>query len=165
MTGLSTPFGPERASGRLAAALVLAAAVAAAAQAIVTFEHGWWLVAYLVLVGGLAQLLLSPGAGWLASRTQAPRSPARRRWWAIGLWNTGAVAVPAGVLTSDASLVLAGSLLLLAALAVFATDLRWTAGRARYPAPAWKRAQCALIVFLAVSVLVGAHLGNALPFR
>ena len=102
-------FDPLHASRGSALAFLLAAAVVALWRADTPFAHGWWLVAYLALVGGCAQLLLGPGREWIATQIGATLPSARWRRWEIGLWNTGTFAVPAGVLTDSASPVLVGS--------------------------------------------------------
>lgn len=161
----SARFEPPRASRGSALAFLVAAAVVAVWRADTPFAHGWWLVAYLALVGGWAQLLLAPGREWIAARIGATLPSARWRRWEIGLWNTGTLAVPAGVLTASPSAVLAGSVLLLAALALHAAGLRRTALRARRPARGWGRAYYALVVSLSASVFIGASLAEALPWQ
>jgi hypothetical protein len=85
------------------------------------FEHGWWLVAYLALVGALSQLIL--GAGQLTLAADLPRTSLSHR--TVGaelvLWNVGAAVVPFGVFTETPTVVAAGSVVLLAALALFAS--------------------------------------------
>jgi hypothetical protein len=128
-----------------AAAFMVAAIVAALVRAIVPFAHGWWLVAYLLLVGGVAQVLL----GYGASPPTRHRSSGARFW----LWNAGTVAVAISDLSGAPAGVLAGSLVLLAALTLFA---RHGARRGPY---------LLLILFLAGSVLVGCFLGHAFPWH
>jgi hypothetical protein len=84
------------------------------------FDHGWWLVAYLVLVGGLSQFIL--GAGQLALGAAFATVPAGQRLLAgeLVLWNLGAVLVPVGVFAGAPGVVALGSAVLLAALALFA---------------------------------------------
>jgi hypothetical protein len=158
-----TPF-PERAFGWCAAAFAAAAAITAAVHAISSIPHGWWLVAYLALVGGLSQSLLGTGLAALVSRSGSHRPGAAATWSQLGLWNAGTVMVAIADLGGAPGGVLAGSALLLAALGMFAAALRRTRASARRPVPvAWISGYVLLIVFLAGSVLVGAGLAEALP--
>jgi formate hydrogenlyase subunit 3/multisubunit Na+/H+ antiporter MnhD subunit len=127
------------------AAFIVAAIVVALIRAIVPFPHGWWLVAYLLLVGALAQVLLGSGTA-----TSAGGRRLDARFW---LWNAGTVAVAVGDPLGAPAAVLAGSVALLAALALFASD---AARRAAY---------LLLIIFMAGSVLVGCFLGRAFPWQ
>ena len=68
-----------------ATCFLVAAVAAAVTRAVVSYAHGWWLVAYLLLVGCIAQALLGTGAPLRASRTGAfvrlpdtPRVPSMR---------------------------------------------------------------------------------------
>ena len=58
-------MGAARCNGRafvaFAAAFLVAAGVIAVIHASCPMAHGWWLVAYLSLVGGVSQSLLGPG--------------------------------------------------------------------------------------------------------
>ena len=119
------------------------------------FGHGSWLAAYLVLVGGISQLVL--GAGRLVLRTPSP-TPARLRAQ-LALWNLGSLAVPAGVLADASTLVTVGSVALLWALALFAAGATGVRREARHRAAAY----VAVVVCLAVSVVVGSALADAIP--
>lgn len=137
------------------AAWIAGGGIAAAVNSASAFQHGSWLAAYLVLVGGMSQLAL--GAGLLL--LHAPPSPARVAYVRLGLWNLGTVLVPAGVLLDAAGLVSAGSFVLLGALLLFCS------GTLR--APSRVRALMYYVVALALagSVLVGSALGDAVPGR
>jgi len=149
---LLTPTRVEASSPRrspspaiAAAAFAVASIVVALVRTAVPFAHGWWLVAYLLLVGGVAQVLLAYGA--------SPAGHARSSRSSFWLWNAGTLAVAISDLLGAPAGVLAGSLALLAALALFAA-------RARRRAP-----YLLLILFLAGSVLVGCFLGRAFPWQ
>jgi hypothetical protein len=88
-----------------AAALVslVAAAVAIAVLVAEPFDHGGWLVAYLVLVGFLAQLLLGRGQAAVLSAGGLPAPPRGVRLAQALLWNLGVIAVPVGVLAETGS--------------------------------------------------------------
>jgi hypothetical protein len=146
------------------ASLSLAAAVlAAAVRAIEPFAHGIWLVAYLFLVGFLAQLLLGRCQATLraAGRTRTAAPPIGAQ---AALWNFGVVAVPLGVLLDARLFVVLGSLALLSSLAAFwqvYRSLRLESGAA---SGAFRVGYVALIVFMAASVLVGTALAWDTPW-
>ncbi|MGH2927025.1 MAG: hypothetical protein ACRDL8_02345, partial [Solirubrobacteraceae bacterium] len=79
----------------VAGALIVAGGLVAAANGAAQFAHGSWLAAYLVLVGGVAQLLL--GMGCLA--LPEPVSSARLRHAQLALWNAGYCILDCGVLS------------------------------------------------------------------
>src|SRR5687768_7303265 len=100
-----------------ALASLAAAAIALALWIFDPFDHGTWLVAYLVLVGFLAQLLLGLGQSALVS-TRGLSVPSRQgRLVQAHLWNLGVVTVPFGVLMETRLVVVAGSVSLMIALA------------------------------------------------
>ncbi|HEY5019315.1 MAG TPA: hypothetical protein VII59_21295, partial [Streptosporangiaceae bacterium] len=75
-------------------ACVVAGGLVAAAVAMAPSELGSWAAAYLVLVGGVAQVALGAGLALLA-----PRPPGRRAVIAgLAGWNAGNGAVLAGTL-------------------------------------------------------------------
>lgn len=136
-----------------AACFVIAGIAVAAVRAVVPFAHGWWLVAYLVLVGGLAQALLGEGA---------PRASSAVTRWQLGLWNSGTVAVAVFDVLGAPGGVLIGSVALLAGLVLFTRE----AVGVRAAPPGRRTALFLLLVaFLAVSVVVGSYLAYALPGR
>lgn len=95
----------------IVAGLGAAAGVTAAGARIATdFEHGIWLVAYLLLVGCLAPTLLSVGERWVLSGAHEGASTA------AFLWMAGVIAVPVGVLGEARLFVCAGALCLIASL-------------------------------------------------
>jgi hypothetical protein len=73
----------------LAFLFLAAALVAAVVRASEPFDHGIWLVAYLFLVGFLAQLLLGLGQTALREQALQPASAQTVRAQAI-LWSVGA---------------------------------------------------------------------------
>jgi hypothetical protein len=132
--------------------LIVAGGVVAAVDSAAPFAHGSWLAAYLVLVGGVAQILLAGGRAAIVSGSGRSRGR-------LVLWNVGSLAVPAGVLADASAWVTAGSVALLCALALFAQT-------GFQPAPG-RRAQAVaylvLVVSLAASVVVGSALADAAP--
>jgi hypothetical protein len=138
-----------------AGVLIVAGGSVAAVNSAAPFGHGSWLAAYLVLVGGVSQIILA--AGRLALRTPRP-TPASVRAQLV-LWNLGSLAVPAGVLADAPPLVTVGSVALLWALALFATGARGVRREVRGRALGY----LAIIVSLAVSIVVGSALADAIP--
>lgn len=140
----------------------LGAAAAAAAVRIATpFDHGIWLVAYLLLVGFLAQALLVAGQDRLYRRARSSPTHGRLRVETT-LWNLGVAAVPVGVLVDARIAVALGSCALLAALAVFARSLEASPGpQAEIPTAT---AYTALLLGMAFSVAIGMFLAWDIPW-
>lgn len=149
----------------ICATLYLGAAAATTALNLNTpFTRGWWLVAYLSLVGGISQLLLGPGLLAIArsAGTAAPDRLLRTNGAQLVLWNLGTIIVAAASMARIPLGVPAGSLLL-TALALFTTaqhTLRRATDNTNIELP-WLPAYTALRWFLALSVLVG----NLLAYR
>jgi hypothetical protein len=145
----------------LATISLTAAAVAGTIRAVTPFEHGIWLVAYLFLVGFLAQALLAAGQDSLYRR--AGRSPSVRlvRMEAV-LWNLGVVAVPLGVLVDARLGVVIGSCVLLPALGLFARSLTISANS--HDAIPIGMAYMALVLAMATSVVIGTALAWDIPW-
>jgi hypothetical protein len=124
-----------------------------------SFDHGIWLVAYLLLVGCLAPGLLAAGERrLLATPLRDARAPAV-------LWLVGVAAVPAGVLADARILVCAGAVCLIVSL----LTLRDRAfGGGATPAPDRSRPALAahglLIVAMAVSTGIGVLLAWDQPW-
>ena len=79
------------ASSVSSATFAIGAAVVGNANVWAPFERGWWLTAYLLLVGDRSQLLLSRGQDALATRAGEPS--AVLLWIQSGLWNAGTAIV------------------------------------------------------------------------
>lgn len=137
---------------------LVAAAALAVVRATTPIDRGWWLVAYLSLVGGVSQLMLGPGLIALAGRRAAPAPGERALLARLVLWNAGTVLVAAANLAGAMAGVLAGSALLLAALVLFTGDLRSVGAAASGGARWWVRGYAFLLVFLGASVAVGTAL-------
>jgi hypothetical protein len=120
---IANPPGARADLSAGAAASLAAAAVAAAIRAVTPFEHGIWLVAYLFLVGFLAQLLLGRGQAALLGSADRRRPPPSLRRRELLLWNAGVVAVPLGVLVEARLFVVAGAAALLGALISFSRSV------------------------------------------
>lgn len=139
-----------------AAAFLAAAGGAAVIRAAVDFDNGIWLVAFLLLVGSVAQLLLALGQSVLHPEGTEPGRVAAE---AI-LWNVGAVLVPLGTLTTGKAWVVAGSAALVAGLLLFGRSaLESSSGMQPLRTLYWT-----LILFMGVSVLTGVALSWAEPW-
>jgi hypothetical protein len=149
----------------IAAALasLTAAAIALTIRISEPFDHGTWLVAYLVLVGFLAQLLLGLGQAALLAAGGLP-APARGvRLAQAALWNLGVIAVPLGVLADSRLAVVAGSVSLLASLVSFWKTVRPTLpGSARPARLGWPYAL--LLLAMTASTLTGTALVWDIPW-
>ena len=156
------PGHPQFVVAAVGTAYVLAGAGVAVAGGTSQVEHGSWLVAYLALVGGIAQTLLGLGALRLERSATPTMPPATRR--GLVLWNLGVPLVPIGVLSATPVWVGVGGVLELFALCVLGTAAIATAARAR-PAVEFPLvvAYLVLVVGLALSVVIGMRLGDALP--
>jgi hypothetical protein len=143
------------------AAFGLAAVAVALARSREPFDHGWWPVAYFALIGGLSQLILGGGQFALGTGSAGRRLLAGQ----LVLWNLGAVLVPIGVLAGAPGVVAVGSVVLLAALALFAAATGVLRRRGARDHRFWLYAYRAVAIFLAGSVIVGTGLADALPWQ
>jgi hypothetical protein len=145
-------------------ACIIAGGLLAAATAYVTTQKTAWATAYIVLVGGVAQIGLGAAVAWLA-----PTAPRRAAWWAFAGWNLGNAGVLTGQLAGILILTDIGTVILVAALVtVFAAVGGWPgrgarasgAGAPDHPGVLW--AFRGLVILLAVTMPIGvilAHLG------
>jgi len=140
--------------GLFGAACIVGGGLVAAASAPAHSELGTWAAAYLVLVGGAAQIALGVA--------QAVLSPGRPSAVAVDvqvvLFNAGNAAVVAGTAAGVHVLGDAGGLLLLGALALSVCAVRGVGGRA---AGLYRT----LVVVLALSIPVGSVLARLHPMR
>lgn len=139
----------------LGAAMIVAGGLVAAVNGAAPFGHGSWLAAYLVLVGGVSQIVLGLGHLFLPA---VPPSARLVRVQLLG-WNAGNVVVAGGVLAGATIVVVVGSAVLLVALGGFAAGAgrEWSVARGRL------LAYHAFGLMLGVSVFVGAALAGATP--
>lgn len=128
------------------------------------FDHGSWLIAYLVLVGFLAQVLLAVGQRALRSERGLGAPPSQDRFAQLLLWNLGVIAVPAGVLADTRLVVVVGSASLLTALASFADSARpgLSGPAARTTRLGW--AYALLLLGMTASTLTGTGLAWDIPW-
>lgn len=155
--GVERYSGPDRLR-QWAIASLLAGLAVAAARATVSFDHGIWLVAYLLLVGFLAPMALGAGqAALFEGRPGGDRTDTQALFWAFGT-----VVVPAGVLVESRLLVIVGGAALLIALRWIAASALEAPARLRRSALAY--AHLGLVAFMAVSVVVGVILAWDTPW-
>lgn len=143
--GLPARLRPALPFVAVGAACVVAGGLVAAVTAPAPTEHGSWAAAYLVLVGGVAQIALALGQSWLA-----PAAPSRRLLAGEYVaWSLGNAAVLIGTLAEVPAVVDIGGALLVAALAIFAIAVR--GGRRHWALLVYR----ALVVLMLVSIPVG----------
>lgn len=152
---------------------VVGGGLLAAVTASITTRQIAWATAYIVLIGGAAQIALGAAVTWLH-----PRADTRLGWGAFIAWNVGNAGVLVGQLADTIALTYLGSAALIGALALVlgatiratprspaadaagvATDGPARAGAAaHHPLLLW--AFRALLVVLVVSIGVGIGLAQ-----
>jgi hypothetical protein len=137
---------------------LIAAAVTAIINSRTPFAHGWWLAAYLGLVGGVAQLLLGPGLIAIANRASVSVPVLRYSVAEFALWNVGTLIVAVADLAAAPGGVLIGSVLLVVALALFTRELQSMHAKSQPVTRMWRGMYAFLLAFLAVSTVVGTVL-------
>jgi hypothetical protein len=133
-------------------ACIVAGGLVAAVTGPLHLEHGSWAAAYLVLVGGVAQIALGAPQGALAARSPSPAVLASE----LAAWNLGSALVIGGTLVRNPVIVDVGGAALVLALGVMARTVRGGEG------PGWARwtyrgALAALLASIPIG-LVLAHL-------
>lgn len=131
----------------LGTACVVAGGLVAAAVATAPSQLGSWAAAYLVLVGGVAQVALGAGQALLASRSPGRRAVAAE----LAGWNAGNAAVIAGTLLSATWLADVGGVVLVAVLALALAGVRGAVRQPAWPLHLYR----ALIALVLVSIPVG----------
>lgn len=131
-------------------ACVVAGGLVAAFSAPMDIDHGSWVAAFLVLIGGVAQIALGAGQAWLAERAPRRRTIAAQEW----SWNLGGVAVLAGTLVSLPVLTSIGGLSIAISLALFANGTRSRSDELRKLVLLYR----CVVVFVLASIPVGIAL-------
>ena len=151
---------PARGLLQIAIVSLIAGLAVAVAQLIEPFDHGVWLVAYLLLVGSLAPYLLGLGEAALSGGRLSARGAHRQ----TALWAAATVIVPLGVFAESRAAVAVGSgALLLALLSIGSATLR---DRRRH-GPERRLlvgAYAGLLGFMALSACTGLALAWDLPW-
>lgn len=136
-------------------ACVVAGGLVAAAVAMAPSQLGSWAAAYLVLVGGVAQVALGTGQALLALRAPGRRVVAAE----LAAWNAGNGSVLAGTLLGADWLTDAGGVLLIAALALLLSVSRGAVRRPAWPLHLYR----ALVTLLLVSIPAGLMIAAVRP--
>lgn len=126
---------------------IIAGGVVAAVARPTGFEMGSWLAAFLVLVGGVAQVALGVGQGWLAVIAPAPRTI----YGELVVFNVGAALTVIGSLAAIPAVTTVGSLCVVAALVLFLRGVGGGTYRLRRPLLAYQL----LVWFVLLSTPVG----------
>lgn len=130
---------------------IVAGGLVAATTRPTGFDDGPWVAAYLVLVGGVAQLVLGVGQAYLA-----PDPPSRSTTnLEAASWNIGLVATIGGTLLNAPWLTTLGGLSTAAALILLLASVRRTVVTVRLLTYSYR----AIAVFVLISVPVGVALG------
>lgn len=132
----------------LGGAAIIAGGLVAATEAHQPVQVLVWMSAYLVLIVGVAQIVFGVGQAWLSER--APTTPwIAAEWVVLNLGNAGVIA---GTLCDRFAVVLVGTLLFAASIALF---LLGTRGHARR---GWLTGYRVLLGLIFLSSLVGLAL-------
>jgi hypothetical protein len=156
------PARPDLTAAALAS--LAGTAMALALRIAAPFAHGTWLIAYLVLVGFLAQLLLGLGQTALLWANGSAAPPRRVRLAQALLWNLGVVAVAVGVLADTRLAVVVGTVSLMAALALLAKTARPALARALALGSWLEWGYAGLLAGMTASTLIGTVLAWDIPW-
>jgi hypothetical protein len=143
-----------------AIAFIGAAVVVATVHLATPITRGWWLVAYLTLVGGLAQLLLFGGLVALTSRSGAHMPGAAAMRTRVVLWNAGTLIVAVMDLVALQVGVVIGGGMLVAALVLFAHNLHAVDVAAPRLRDRWSAGYALVLIVLGCSVAIGVALAG-----
>ena len=153
--GASSEWKDELPFAVVGAACIVAGGLISAIAASSPSENSSWAVAYLVLVGGVAQLVLGLGQSRLAARRVSPAMLIAE----FVTWNVGNAAVITGQLLGLAFVLDAGGVLLAIALILLLAGVRGAA-----PRIAWERwsllAYRAILLIVLVSIPIGLVIGH-----
>lgn len=156
---MSRPLSrPEAALAIIGVGCVVFGGLVAAATGPLGLEQGSWVAAYLVLVGGVAQVAMGLAPAWL---TQRPASPTIS-WSTLASWDLGSALVIAGTLTDMPLVVDGGSVLLVIGLATALYAVRRGSPHSSAEGAAWLVSWIyrALLLVLLVSIPIGVVLAH-----
>ena len=142
------PPAPRQVGFAAGVALIVLGGLIAAVTGPLHLERGSWLAAYLVLVAGVAQCVMSTQNRLIG----APLTSRRRRWMLLLLWNGGNALIITASLASTVWVSAVGGFVLFAALALAVDGTRHP--RRRGAAVLLR----ILYAALAVSVVIGVAL-------
>jgi hypothetical protein len=112
------------------------------------FERGPWLAAYLVLVGGVAQIALGAGQAWLADRPPRPREVRAE----VTSWNLGVVATILGTLASAPAVTTVGGIASSVALVLFLRGVHTTGSTPRWARFVYRGVAAVVLVSIPVGL-------------
>jgi hypothetical protein len=135
------------------AASIVAGGLVAAVTRPLELELGSWLAAFLVLVGGVAQIVLGAGQAWLCDG----RPPRRQLISEAAAWNVGVATTIAGSLVALPVLTSVGGIAMAVALVLFLHGTRASASGPRRALATYR----AVLVVVLVSTPVGLVLAWA----
>lgn len=142
-------------AGIIGVLCVVAGGILAAVSAPAPSEGASWAAAYLVLVGGIAQIAFGFGQAAFNST-----SPARAVVVQLVAWNVGNACVIAGTFAGRTAVVDVGGVLLLAALLLLVPGLRRPAAALSRAGRGLLWAYRAVVVLLVISIPVGLILAR-----
>ncbi len=133
--------------------LIVSGGLVAAVTRPTDFELGPWLAAFLVLVGGVAQIALGAGQAWISRTTPSPGLVRSE----LATWNLAVLLTVIGSCVPLPISTLVGGVVMLAALGAFLAGVRSTAASVRARVVVLYRA-------VVVVVLVSTPIGLVLSF-
>ncbi|WP_022885645.1 hypothetical protein [Glaciibacter superstes] len=131
---------------------IIAGGLVAAVTGPLQWERGSWVAAFLVLVGGVAQVALGAAQHALTPRHPSPATVVTE----LLAWNLGGAAVIVGTLVRMPLVVDAGGILLVVALVALLRAVRSGAARPRWALLTYR----CLLVVLIVSIPIGLVLAH-----
>ncbi len=156
---MSRPLSrPDRALVVVGVSCVIIGGLVAAVTGPLGLDEGSWSAAYLVLVGGVAQVAIGLAPSRLAARAASPALG----WSTLASWNLGNASIIAGTLIGLPLLVDAGAVLLVIGLGAALSAVRYGAAAPR-PGASLRLGggvyRCLLLVLL-VSIPIGVLLAH-----
>jgi hypothetical protein len=136
----------------IGAACIVAGGIVAALSRPTGFDLGPWLAAFLVLVGGVAQIALGGGQAWLAVEPPTPRRVAIE----AATWNVGLAVTIVGSLAGVPVVTTLGGIAVLGSLALFLDAVRHAGATSR--APLARKLYTAVTAVVLVSTPIGLAL-------
>ncbi|MEO5724185.1 MAG: hypothetical protein ABIQ39_07755 [Ilumatobacteraceae bacterium] len=138
----------------LGSTCIVAGGVTSAATAYNRSQHASWVVAYLVLVAGVAQVALGLGQAALSIKTPSKVTVTGE----LIAWNGGNVAVIVGTLLTTSLLTDVGGALLMIALALFVYTAR--GGHAGWARQMFRITVLIILLSIPVGLVLGHTTGN-----
>lgn len=125
---------------------IVVGGLVAAAAGPTDFDAGSWVAAYLVLVGGVAQIALGVGQVWISQTVP----DLRLVWKQVATWNLAGVAVVTGTLLGSPVVSTLGGIVLAIALVLYLVGVRDLGHAPRWAGLVYRAV--ALIVLVSIPV-------------